>query len=588
MQLRVLRFTKIFIGAILGSIGLQGTALADPHIRDDIRVMLRDGVELGATLYLPAASGKWPVIVNHTPYIRGLRHDVGKHFAAHGYAFIAIDVRGRNTSGGEFRPFERDAEDAYDTVEWVARQEWSTGDVGMWGSSYGGFNQWAAAKLRPPHLRSIIPTAAVFPGIDFPMRQNIGFPYLASWTALTSGRASNQTLFADQAFWTAVYKRLLDNGVPFARLDDLAGFPSAVYRKWVAHPTFDQYWKSIVPTDREFGEIDLPILSVTGWFDGAQMGALEYYDRHMKFGSASAKDRHFVVLGPQDHTGAIFPRADIGGLSLGPSGIPDIRAIEIAWFDWTIKRGPRPSFLKDNVAYYIIGDDEWRYAPSVDRMSTSSRTYYLDPRPGGAGSAIRPGTLTDESSDEYVTGAGYVYDPADLSKVLLGTWNEGSWLRHQKDVLAIDGDGLVFVTDRLEESVVIAGRPHLELWASMDVPDTDIRARLYVIDPNGASLLLSRDAIRARYRNSLEVADLVEPGKVERYVLDQFSMIGIRIEAGSRLQLVVDPDNSVYSQRNFNSGGIVAEETLADSVTATVTLHRGGEYQSLLSIPVLQ
>ena len=138
----------------------------------NVRIPLRDGVELGATVFKPLGQTEpLPVIFTLTPYIADSYQDRAMYFARHGYVFALVDVRGRGNSGGVFDPFAQEARDGYDVVEWLARQPWSNGKVAMWGGSYAGYDQWATAKERPPHLATIVPAAAVRPGLDFPFTQ---------------------------------------------------------------------------------------------------------------------------------------------------------------------------------------------------------------------------------------------------------------------------------------------------------------------------------------------------------------------------------------------------------------------------------
>ena len=132
--------------------------MIEPHVV----VPMRDGVKLYADVYRPSAPGKYPTIVVRTPY--GVQRD-GVHqnlirFAQNGYAVVMQDVRGRFESEGKWEPFRDEGRDGYDTIEWAARQPWSTGKVGSQGGSYLGNNQWLAGALAPPHLVAMFPAVA--------------------------------------------------------------------------------------------------------------------------------------------------------------------------------------------------------------------------------------------------------------------------------------------------------------------------------------------------------------------------------------------------------------------------------------------
>ena len=140
--------------------------------RWNVRIPLRDGIHLSAIAYLPTGQPTpRPCIFTLTPYISDSYHDRGMYFASHGYAFLSVDVRGRGNSEGEFHPLIQEAKDGYDIVEWLAQQPYCNGKVTMWGGSYAGYDQWATAKERPPHLATIVPAAAPVAGVDFPARK---------------------------------------------------------------------------------------------------------------------------------------------------------------------------------------------------------------------------------------------------------------------------------------------------------------------------------------------------------------------------------------------------------------------------------
>ena len=153
-----------------------------------VKVPLRGGVRLNATLYQPAVLKEpRPCLFTLTPYIGQSYHERGMYFAAHGYPFLTVDVRGRGNSEGSFRPFIQEAKDGYDVVEWLAKQPYCNGKISMWGGSYAGYDQWVTAAEFPPHLATIVPVASPLAGVDFPATNNIFAPYDMQWLSLTTG-----------------------------------------------------------------------------------------------------------------------------------------------------------------------------------------------------------------------------------------------------------------------------------------------------------------------------------------------------------------------------------------------------------------
>src|SRR6201997_4553918 len=174
-----------------------------PDMRWAVKIPMRDGVTLNATIFLPHAQKEpVPVIFTLTPYIGDSYMDRAMYFAQHGYVYALIDVRGRGNSGGAFEPFVNEGKDGYDVVEWLAKQTYCNGKVTMWGGSYAGFDQWTTLKEFPPHLATVVPVAAVYPAVDFPFFHNVFFSYDIQWLTYTSGVTPNLNLFGASPFWT--------------------------------------------------------------------------------------------------------------------------------------------------------------------------------------------------------------------------------------------------------------------------------------------------------------------------------------------------------------------------------------------------
>ncbi|MBV5325678.1 MAG: CocE/NonD family hydrolase, partial [Rhodospirillaceae bacterium] len=240
-----------------------------------MKIPLRDGVELNATIYLPKGqAAPAPCIVTLTPYIGQSYHDRGVYFAAHGLPFLTVDVRGRGNSGGEFRPLIQEAKDGHDVVEWMARQSWCNGKVSMWGGSYAGYNQWATAKEAPPHLATIVPVASPYPGYDFPTRNNMAAPYLMQWLTFTSGKTSQANIFGDPFFWSSLWRERFEKGEAFSTLPKVFGGDQKILQEWISHPEVDAWYDSYAPTPEQFRALDMPILTITGSYDGDQPGAM--------------------------------------------------------------------------------------------------------------------------------------------------------------------------------------------------------------------------------------------------------------------------------------------------------------------------
>jgi putative CocE/NonD family hydrolase len=585
--------TRWVIAFALGACRAIGAAAApsEPAPADfqwGTRIPLRDGVELQAMLYRPPGqSSPLPCLLTLTPYTAQAEHEAAVYFATHGYVFAAVDVRGRGNSGGEFAPFRQEAQDGYDVVEWLAQQPYCNGRVGMWGASYLGYSQWATAKEFPMHLASIAPTAPVQPGLDFPLRSNMFRPYAMRWLTFVSGHTLQETMFGDLAWWAQRFRQGFDAHAPLATLDVRLGNPSPIFREWVAHPHQDAYWDSLSPTAQEYARIDLPILTVTGQYDADQPGALAFYRSHNAYASATAKAKHYLVIGPWDHRGTAEPRAQIRGLTFGAASLVDMNALHRDWYDWTLKAGPKPDFLKKPVAYFVAGREEWRYADTLEAITGERRALYLASDGGRANSVFASGNLVTSASAVRGGSDRYRYDPLDVSSadvdVIEATDRE---LIDQRRVLADRGKHLVYHSEPLAADTEISGFFKLDAWIAIDQPDTDFGVAIYAIAPDGSSVLLSSDRLRARYRESPRAARFATPGKIERYAFDSFTFVARLLTKGSRLRTVIGPVNSLHAEKNYNSAGIVAEESGPDARTVTATLHHDREHASVLYVPL--
>ncbi len=551
-----------------------------------VGIPLRDGVHLNATLYRPKESEATPAIFTLTPYIADTYHERAIYFAKHGYAYLLVDCRGRGNSEGEFEPFVNEGPDGHDVVEWLADQSWCNGKVAMWGGSYAGFDQWMTLKEFPPHLETIVPAASAHAAIDFPFRKNILFPYEIRWLTLTSGLTSNVHLFEENDFWIEKFRELYLQHRPFRELDRVVGNTSSVFQTWMDHPTPDEYWHAMSLTPREYRKIDVPVLTITGHYDGDQPGAMQYYRQHMEHASKRSRDRHYVVIGPWDHHGTRTPNREFGGMKFGEASLLDLNRLHKEWYDWTMKDGEKPEFLKERVAYYLMGAEEWRYAKSLDVISKAPMRLYLNSEDGQANGVFRSGRLEEEPPKESDPDH-YVYDPLDIRPADLERVHVEAYLTDQRYALNLFGNGLVYHSSPFEEETEITGYIRLAVWISLDVPDTDFVVTLAEIMADGSHLHLTRDLLRARHRSSLRVEDLVTPGEINLYEFDGFTFFSRRVAKGSRLRLLLQSPNSIFIQKNYNSGGSVVDESEKDARTAHVAVYHDADHLSFLELPVV-
>lgn len=551
-----------------------------------VKIPMRDGVHLNATLYCPKLDQPVPVIFTLTPYIADSYHPRAEYFSRRGLAFVLVDCRGRGNSEGIFEPFIHESQDGADIVAWLANQPWCNGSVSMWGGSYGGFDQWMTLKQFPPQLKTIVPVASAHAGIDFPFFKNILYSYEMQWQTFVSGVTPNANLFAEASFWIEKFRQLYLSQRPFRELDQVIGNPSPAFQTIIQHPMVDDYWKQMWLTPQEYRQIDLPILTITGHYDGDQPGAMHYYRQHMLHGNSEACAKHFLVIGPWDHAGTRTPNREFGGLKFDEASLVDLNKLHLDWYRWTMLGESQPEFLKKRVAYYLMGAETWKYADCLEDITSEQRRFYLASRGGQANDVFHSGDLRDEISDDTKPDS-YIYDPLDLRPAELEKEEIKDYLVDQRYELNLFGNGLIYHSQPFEEATEVTGFVRLEVWMALDAPDTDFLVTLSEILLDGQRIQLAQDMLRARHRLSLEEENLAPVGEILHYNFDGFTFFSRQIAKGSRLRLLISSPNSIAFQKNYNSGGVVADESKADAHPVQVKLYHSFEYPSCLEIPIV-
>jgi len=375
--------------------------------------------------------------------------------------------------------------------------------------------------------------------------------------------------------------------LPFRDLDRIVGNTTTVFQEWLQHPAVDAYWKRLEISSDQYKQIHVPILTITGSYDDDQPGALTYYKTHMRFGTDEAKAQHYLIIGPWDHAGTRTPKKQVGGLTFGDASLLDLNKLQTDWYDWILKNGKKPDFLKKRVAYYVMAANQWKYADSLESISYATRTLYLDSQHSHANDVTNSGRLADSQPDKSEPDH-YTYDPLDTRPGELEQEEIKSQLTDQRYALNLFGNGVMYHSEPFAKDTEISGSVKLTVWMAMDVPDTDFSVTLFEILLDGSSVQLTRDMMRARYRYSLSQEKLVKPGEIIPYVFDGFTFFSRQIAKGSRLRLVLNCPNSIYWEKNYNRGGVVAEETAKDARTAHITVYHDAAHPSRLELPLVQ
>ncbi|MFC2166021.1 CocE/NonD family hydrolase [Acidobacteriota bacterium] len=543
----------------------------------DVRIPMRDGITLSADMWMPEAEGRYPAIFFRTPYVKVMKWfpKLARFFASNGYVLIIQDVRGRGDSDGEFGFYFVDAEDSYDSIEWIAEQPWCTGKVGMMGVSYAGAVQWLAARENPPHLTCIAPTApsAVY-FEEFPYTGGAwAMQWALSWINGTSGRISQGGHLAG-IDWEKIFSHR-----PLYTMDEVMGRKMKFYKEWMEHSTLDDYWKRIHYTPDDFRKLDIPALTTTGWFDVDQPGALTYWYGMREH--SPGKDKMYLVIGPWNH-GETFMGGDLkeGELKFSEDSVIDNLELHLQFFDCYLK-GLTPDFDHPRARIYSTGLNRWRefdeYPPSEMRF----KNLYFHSE-GSANTLLGDGTLSWKTPGKEQPDK-YTYDPKDpirMDKMPSSGIFDNRLIEIRKDVL-------VYTSETLAEPVDIMGTVKVDLYVSSDAKDTDFTVKLLDVFPDGKAISLGRYGFgikRARYRFGFEKEVLLTPGKTEKIPVNLFD-IGHTFLPGHKIRVEVSSSVFPWVNPNQNTGNPVATDT--EWKIAHQTVYHDTKYPSHIILPVM-
>ena len=559
------------------------------------KIPMRDGINLSAKVFLDASSSeKVPAIVSLSPYPSGYESVRGNMFASNGYVMIYVNSRGRSTSEGEFVPYENDARDYYDVIDWASKQSWCNGKIATTGGSYLGFVQWQAIKgeYRHPALKAINPMVSVAFGYDFPRRNNIFYSYMLQWASYVSGKESNTALFNDDKFWKSKLYELYKKRIPFSKLDSVAGLSNSHFKKWIAHPDFDNYWKNILPDVHDYENLDIPVLTITGYYDGDQPGSLYYFNNHNRYAGEKEKSKHHLLIGPFDHGSAQWQPRTFQGRRLDSQGlyahgemiekeaqIPIYKYV-INWFNWVLKEDAKPEFIKDKINYFVTGTGQWASASSLQDATQDTLQLYLSPK------IIRnPRRKTLYSLSPQTSDNKRIKYTHDIAQTLDSAYLYSNDRRGDDSIYMTSPYHLIFESEPLTRDIIITNKIVPHLYLSLNVPDADFNVTIIEVGPDGKSHTLASSNIRARYRNGGDQPELVTPGKIEMYNFDYTFLYVKKLKKGSKVRITFGSINSPWFEKNFGFGGIVSNEQTTKKRIIEATLHTGPKYPSHIEIP---
>jgi putative CocE/NonD family hydrolase len=526
-------------------------------IQRDVAVRTPEGATVCALIVRQrAAPAKLTALLNFTIYADpATMLNEARRSASNGYAGVTGLSRGKGCSPDTPVPYEHDGADAAALIDWIAAQAWSDGRVGMFGGSYEGFTQWATAKHRPKALKAMMPSVTGAPGIDVPMEGGIFFGFQHYWPFYV---ANNKTLdyaaYEDDARWQRMFRQWYVQGGAYRERDTLDGTTNTLYRRWLDHPDYDAYWQSITPYRQEYGAIDIPVLTTTGYFDGAQIGALHHLREHYRY---RPQAEHYLVIGPYDHfsgqRGTVVAGNTVRGYTVDPVAGIDIGQLRYQWFDYVFKGAPKPALLQDRINYQVMGGNVWKHAPSLAAMGPRRTRLYF-------GAAREDGTwrLQGEASKR----------PSAVQTLDLADRRDADRIVPGGDIVdkVLDTEGSVaFVSEPFAAAVEFSGlfSGHLELVTNKR--DVDLHIGLYELTAQNEYFELSRYQSRLSYQGHPEQRRLLQPGKRQRFDFIAGRATSRAFRPGSRLVAVVGPGKGPQDQINYGSGKDVSDETIADA-----------------------
>jgi uncharacterized protein len=381
-------------------------------------------------------------------------------------------MRGNADSPEAIVPFQDDGDDARAVIDWIARQSWSDGRVGMYGGSYSGFVQWAAAKRLPPALRAIATSAATAPGVDAPLEGNIfrNSAYRFSYCA-GHNKASDAKSCGDDAQWRALDEAWYASGKSYRDFGRVHGGHNPIFQRWLNHPSYDRFWQNLIPYREEFADVGIPVLTTAGYYADGAIGALYYFTQHHQF---DKRANQTLLIGPYDD-GVMQhgPLANLQGYQVDPAALIDLRELRYQWFDSIFKGGTKPELLKNHVNYEVMGANEWRHAVSLEGMANSSLRFYLD-----AARYLEGHRLLRHQSVEPAFLAQTV-DLADRSDV---SWTPSSAVI-SRDLKT--HNAVTFISEPLAHPIEFAGLFSARLDFTTNKMDMDLNVALYELLPSG-------------------------------------------------------------------------------------------------------
>ena len=589
-------------------------------VEKDQTISMRDGVKLAVDLYRPAkggkpVAGKFPALLTRTPYNKAGTSGEGRYYAERGYVVVANDIRGRYSSEGTWRLIADDPQDGFDVVEWIARQDWSDGKVGTFGTSYPGGTQHALAEMNPPHLTAMVPVDAVSNCGVSGMRHGGAFELRFMNWILQIGAPNSRSALANPALRQA----LVENGRRIREhVDSLPIRPGNTplrvvpeYESWLVEAMRSgpesPFWhvKGMSVVDHVGDYADVPVLHLTGWYASWTRQVTMNYEALSK----AKRSPHRLIIGPWGHGGQ---GSNVSGeVEFTRDAAINLAALRLRWYDRWLRGEKNGVDEEAPVWIYVMGtgDDRksprgrlqhggsWRAEREWPPSRTKPTTLFL--QPGGG--------LSTEALSQRTSSTTYLFDPRHPVPTIggnisssAGLMTNGGWDQRPRENTHAAGnqlplserrDVLVFRTEPLTEDLEVTGTVEVRLWVSSTAPETDFTAKLIdEIPPNpdyplGFDLNIGDSIIRTRYRHGNEApAPPLRRGAPEQVAILLYPTSNV-FKKGHRLRVDISSSNFPRFDVNPNTGAPLGDYRLMR--TALNTVYHDAAHPSQVILPVI-
>lgn len=546
------------------------SSAAEPLVLLHVKAPMRDHIRLCTNVFLPAPIGRYPVVLQRTPYRKVSTLTPGlRAFLNHGYAVVTQDVRGRYDSDGEFDQYNQERNDGDDTISWIAHQSWSDGRVGMFGGSYVGLSQWRTALAGNPALKAIIP--AVAGGDEYLDR------YYSPGGAFKIGHRMRWIAENYKPPQTPVpdFQHMVTY-LPLRRLDQfVSGRILEFFQTVINHPTYDEYWRKL-STIQHIEQIRVPAYITAGWYDNYAESDLAMWSALRALGRPAR-----ILVGPWGHNlSPVMPEANFGESANQP-----LRRLEIEWFDGYLKQSAPPP--ASAVRYFLMGANQWHESETWPPKPFTWTPLYLSARQG-ANSLNGDGKL-DHKLPRKAASDFYTYDPRNAVPTVGGALccNNRVFPWGPFDQRPVEGrpDVLVYTSDPLKKPIQVSGPIRVVLHIVSSAEDTDFTAKLVDVAPDGRAVILCDGILRLRYRQGIEKEVDYVPGAAERIEIDAGVTSNLFL-TGHRIRVDVSSSNFPKYDRNLNLGTPNAAEKRMRP--ARQEIRHGGEWDSHVLLPVVE